>query len=105
MRLIYSLVYNPKPSFVFSSKANWNQPSYNKSSFQVGEVVMINIPTRRRGSFLNTRMSYSKFRVTNNGTDAHHIIAANLNIASKFLVWSCTMVPIFWIKSTNIASW
>ena len=41
-------------------------------------------PTGRRGSFLNTRMSYLKFRVQNTGTDAAHTIAANFNIASIF---------------------
>ena len=84
MSLSDSLVYQPKPSAVSSSKARWNQPSYNKSTFKPGEVVMINIPTGRRGSFLNTRMSYLKFRVTNDGTDAGHTIAADFNIASIF---------------------
>jgi hypothetical protein len=45
---------------------------------------MINIPTGRRGSFLNTRMSYLKFRVQNTGVDAAHTIAADFNIASIF---------------------
>ena len=58
MSLSDSLVYAPEPSTVSSSKARWNQPSYNKSSYNPGEVVVINIPTGRRGSFLNTRMSY-----------------------------------------------
>jgi hypothetical protein len=84
MSLSDSLVYAPKPSAVSSSKARWNQPSYNKSSFNPGEVIMLNIPTGRRGSFLNTRMSYLKFRVTNTGTDAGHTIAADFNIASIF---------------------
>ena len=84
MSLSDSLVYSPKPSAVSSSKARWNQPSYNKSSFNPGEVIMINIPTGRRGSFLNTRMSYLKFKVTNTGTDATHTIASNYNVASLF---------------------
>ena len=45
---------------------------------------MINIPTGRRGNFLNTRMSYLKFRVTNTATDVGHTIAADFNIASIF---------------------
>ena len=45
---------------------------------------MINIPTGRRGSFLNTRMSYLKFRVTNTATDAGHAIAADFNSTSIF---------------------
>jgi hypothetical protein len=43
---------------------------------------MINIPTERRGSFLNTRMSYPKFKVTNTRTDAAHTIVGDFNIAS-----------------------
>ncbi len=84
MSLNDNLVSLPKPSAVSSSKARWNQPNYNKSSFQTGEVVMINIPTERRGSFVNTCMSYLKFKVTNNGTDPAHTIAADFNIASIF---------------------
>ena len=45
---------------------------------------MINIPIGRRGSFLNTHMSYLKFRVTNNGTNTGHAIAADFNIAFIF---------------------
>ena len=45
---------------------------------------MINIPTGRHGSFLNTRMNYLKFRVQITGTDAGHTIAADFNIASIF---------------------
>ena len=53
-----SLVYAPKPSAVSSSKARWNLPSYNKSTYNPGEVEKyVNIPTGRRGYFLNTRMS------------------------------------------------
>ncbi len=84
MSLSNSLVYAPKSSAVSSLKARWNQPSYNKSSFKPGEVVMLNIPTGRRDSFLNTCMSYMKFKVTNDGTDAAHTIAADYNIASIF---------------------
>ncbi len=43
---------------------------------------MLNVPTGRRGSFLDTRMSYLKFKVINDGTDAAHTIAANYTIAS-----------------------
>ena len=46
--------------------------------------MTIHISTGRRGSFLNTRMSYLKFKVTNTGTDAAHTIDADLNIASIF---------------------
>jgi len=46
--------------------------------------VILNIPTGRRGSFLNTRMSYLIFRVTNTGTDTANTIVADFNIASIF---------------------
>ena len=82
MSLSDSLVYQPKPSAVSSSMARWNQPSYNKSSFNPGDVVMINIPTGRRGSFLNIRMCYLRFVVTNLGGDAGDTIVADFNIAS-----------------------
>ena len=45
---------------------------------------MLNIPTGHRGSFLSTRMSYLKFKITNTGTDGAHTIAADYNIASIF---------------------
>jgi hypothetical protein len=45
---------------------------------------MLNILTGRRGSYINTRMSYLKFKITNTGTDAAHTIAAGYNIASIF---------------------
>ena len=42
------------------------------------------IPTRRRGSFINTRMSYLKFKLVNDGIDAGHMIANDFSIASIF---------------------
>jgi len=79
-----SLMYAPKPSRVSSSKARWNQPSYNKNSYNPGEVIMLNIPTGRRGNLLNTRMNYLKFKVANIGIYAAHTIAADFNIPSIF---------------------
>jgi len=61
-----ALVYAPKPSAVSGSKYRQNLPSYNKSSFGPGETILLNIPCGRRGQFLNQRMSYLKFKVTNN---------------------------------------
>lgn len=65
MSLSESLVYAPKPSAVSGSAYRQNLPTYNKSIFNPGEVMMLNIPTGRRGEFLNTRMSYLKIKVTN----------------------------------------
>jgi hypothetical protein len=61
MPLSDSLMYDPKPSAVSSSKARWKQLAYIKFTFNPGEVIMLNIPTGRRGSLLNTSMSYLKF--------------------------------------------
>jgi hypothetical protein len=83
MSLSDSLVYSPKPSAVSSSKARWIQPAYNKSTFNPGEVIMLNIPTGRRGSFLNTRMRYPKFQLKNTTTGTAPP-ALDFDIASIF---------------------
>jgi len=44
---------------------------------------MLNIPIGRRGRFLNTRMSYLKFKVQNTSNDVAHAIASDFSIASK----------------------
>ncbi len=83
MSLSDSLVYSPKLNAVSSFKARWNQPAYNKSSFNPGEVIRLNIPTIPPGSFLNTRMSYLKFRLDNTTTSTTPL-APDFNIASIF---------------------
>jgi hypothetical protein len=83
MSLCESLVYSPKPSAVSSSKARWNQPAYNKSTCNPGEIIMLDIPTGRRGSFLNTRMSYLKLRLNNTTTGTAPLLP-DFNIASIF---------------------
>ena len=65
MSLSDSLVYNAKPSAVSGHKYRQNLPSYNKSSFFPGEVIMLNVPCGRKGQFLNQKMSYLKFKVKN----------------------------------------
>ncbi len=40
-------------------------PPTTKSHFFPGEVMMLNVPCGRKGQFLNQRMAYLKFRVTN----------------------------------------
>jgi hypothetical protein len=81
MSLNDSLVYIPKPSAVSSSKARWNQPTYNNTTFNPGEVIMLNIPRGWRESFLNTRMSYLKFQLNNTKTDTAPLVP-DINIAS-----------------------
>ncbi len=77
-------VHSPKPSAVSSSKARWSQLAYNKSTFNPGEVSMLNIPTGRRGNFLHTRMSYPKFRLNNTITGTSPL-APGFNIKSIFV--------------------
>ncbi len=60
MSLLDSLVYQAKPSAVFGHKFRQNLPTYNKAVLNPGEVMMLNIPCRRRGQFLNKKMSYLK---------------------------------------------
>ena len=88
MFLKNSLVYSPKPSSVSSSKARWNQPAYNKTIFSPGEVIMIKIPTGRRGSFLDTRTSYLKFKLNNTSTGTAPL-TPDFNIASIFSRLEC----------------
>jgi hypothetical protein len=78
-----SLVCSSKPSAVSSSKARWNQPACNKSTFNPGEVIILNISTGRRGSFLNIRMSYLKCQLKNTTTGTAPL-APDFNIASIF---------------------
>ena len=65
MSLSDSLVYAPKPSAVFGHKYRQNLPTYNKGTFLPGDTMMLNFPCEREGRFLNQRMSYLKFKVTN----------------------------------------
>ena len=65
MSLSEALVYAPKPAGVAGHTFRHTVPSYNKSTFKPGETIMINIPTGRKGQFLNTKMSYLQFRIAN----------------------------------------
>jgi len=79
-----ALVYAPKPSAVSGSKYRQNLPSYNKSSFGPGETILLNIPCGRRGQYLNQRMSYLKFKVTNLNANSGEKFAPDYN-ASAFI--------------------
>ena len=65
MSLSDALVYNAKPSAVSGHKYRQNLLTYNKASFLPGEIMTLNVPCGRKGRFLNQRMSYLKFKVTN----------------------------------------
>ena len=61
-----SLVYKPKPPSISGTTHRQGVPAYNGTSFKGQQTILVNIPTGRRGHYLNTRMSYLKFKVTNN---------------------------------------
>lgn len=82
MSLSDSLVYSAKPSAVSGTKHRQNLPTYNKASFNPGDVMMLNIPCGRRGQYLNQRMSYLKFRVENTSTLATAEVAAGTATAT-----------------------
>jgi hypothetical protein len=65
-----SLVFMPKPASVKGTTHRQTVPAYNGSSFKGQQTILINIPTGRRGHYLNTRMSYLRFKVTNNHSTA-----------------------------------
>ena len=65
-----SLVFQPKPASIAGTTHRQSVPAYNGSSFKGQQTVLINIPTGRRGHYLNTRMSYLRFKVTNNHATA-----------------------------------
>ena len=57
-------VYAPKPPAAPAANIRVSVPPYNKDVFKSGnETVMLNIPSGKRGQYLNTRMSYLTFDV------------------------------------------
>jgi len=65
MSLSDALVHSVKPSAVSGHKYRQNLPAYNKRVFKPGEVIMLNVSCGRRGQYVNQRMSYLKFKLTN----------------------------------------
>ena len=65
MSLSDALVYNTKSSAVSGHKYRQNLPTYNKVSFYPGEGMMLNVSCGRKSQYLNQKMSYLKFRLTN----------------------------------------
>ena len=57
-------VFAPKPSAAPASNIRVSLPPHNKDEFTRGnDTIMFNIPSGKRGQYLNTRMSYLKFDV------------------------------------------
>lgn len=58
------LVYNSKPGAAPASVVRVNTPPFNKDQFTRGnETIMINIPSGKRGQYLDPSMSYLKFQL------------------------------------------
>ncbi len=66
MSLSDSLVFRPKPASIPRTTHRQSVPAYNGTTFSPQQTILINIPCGRRGHYLNTRMSYLKFKVVNN---------------------------------------
>lgn len=68
-------VYAPKPPAAPAANIRVSVPPHNKDIFRDGDVIMFNIPSGKRGQYLNTRMSYLKFdlevAVDTKGTKSH----------------------------------
>lgn len=57
-------VFAPKPPAAPAANIRVSVPPYNKDVFKSGnETVMFNVPSGKRGQYLNTRMSYMTFDV------------------------------------------
>jgi hypothetical protein len=77
MSLSDALVYSAKPSAVSGHKYRQNLPAYNKRVFTPGEEIMLNVPCGRCGQYLNQRMSYLKFKLTNTSVHTAAEVAAD----------------------------
>jgi hypothetical protein len=58
-----SLVFKPKPASISGTAHRQSVPSYNGTIFSGQQTIMLNITCGRRGHYLNTRMSYLRFKV------------------------------------------
>jgi hypothetical protein len=60
-----SLVFKPKPASISRTTHRQSVPSYNGTTFSGHQTILLNIPCGRQGHYLNTRMSYLRFKVVN----------------------------------------
>lgn len=65
-----SLRYGKKPASISGTVHRQSVPSYNGTKFLPQQKIMINIPCGRTAHYLNTRMSYLRFKVTNTHASA-----------------------------------
>ena len=63
MSLSDSFVFRPKPASIPGTTHRQSVPAYNGTSFKPQQTILLNIPCGRRGHYLNTRMSYLRFKI------------------------------------------
>lgn len=96
-----SLVYRPKPPSIAGTTHRQSVPSYNGSKFTDGQTILINIPCGRRGHYLNTRMSYLRFRITNTSTVVTPPATAAPNFALDY-TGSCFIQSLSLFHGSNL---
>jgi hypothetical protein len=82
MSLSDSLVFNPKPSAVTSSRLRSNFPCYNSATATPGSTSMINIACGRRGQYLSCKQSFLKFQLNNLSSTVGDKIAVDYSASS-----------------------
>ena len=88
MPLSDTLVNNARPPADSGHNYRQNLPSYNKSIFFPGEVMMLNVPCGRKDQFLNPKMNYLKLKVTNTSviTTSEVTAGKQVPIAPDYLI-------------------
>jgi hypothetical protein len=63
-----SLLSRPKTASIAGTTQRHSVPSYNGTTLSGHKAILLNIPCGRRGHYLNTRMSYFRFKVVATST-------------------------------------
>jgi hypothetical protein len=78
------LLYNLKPSACRSRSMRTSIPTSNATSFIPSSVAILQIPSGRRSTFLDSQQSYLRFTVQNNDATAGNSFYVD-NLASSFI--------------------
>lgn len=62
--------YDLKPAAAPARQYRQNIPPSNLTTATAGDVIRLDFPVNRRGTYLNQEMSFLKFRFNNNNGDA-----------------------------------
>lgn len=84
-----AFVYAPKPPAAPASNIRVTVPSYNKDRFSAqNDTMMFNIPSGKRGQYMNPRMSYLRFdlEVTSNFDSSDNIPVLALDGGAHSLI-------------------